>query len=163
MKKTINVEPIVTAFDGVVTAYGALKKAVQDAFKGCKTLEQYTQRRAAVFSAIEASVTDKKKVAAIKAKVNQTLSGNRSSRIMPEGMHFPKTQKGGRTARPAAKATGKEVKATGKAVEQTLALHDMASVMAAIAAISEKASKADCVAMRDRIVNQFASIISSKK
>ena len=42
-------------------------------------------------------------------------------------------------------------------------LHDMASLLAAISAITEKASKADCVAMRDRIVNQFATIINSKK
>ena len=42
------------------------------------------------------------------------------------------------------------------------ALHDMTSLLAAIAAITEKASKADCVAMRDRIANQFATIIAKK-
>jgi hypothetical protein len=31
-----------------------------------------------------------------------------------------------------------------------------------LAAITEKASKADCVAMRDRIANQFANIIAKK-
>jgi hypothetical protein len=42
-------------------------------------------------------------------------------------------------------------------------LHDMTSILAAISAISEKASKADCVAMAARDANHWKTIINSKK
>ena len=153
MKKTIDVQSIVTAFDGTVSAYGALKKAVQDAFKGCKTAEQYKARRIAVFAGIDKAVTDKEKAKAVKASVNTTLA-----RILPEGVKLGE-RKGGRKAQPVRKAS----KQASVSKQAAAPLHDMTSLLAAITAIAEKASKQDCVAMRDRIVNQFATIINSKK
>ena len=47
--------------------------------------------------------------------------------------------------------------------EALASLHDMTSILAAISAISEKASKADCVAMAARDANHWKTIINSKK
>ena len=152
MKKTIDVQSIVTAYDGTVSAYGALKKAVQDAFKGCKTAEQYKARRVAVYAGIDGAVTNAEKAKAVKASVNSTLA-----RILPEGMKLGE-RKGGRKAQPARNAS----KQASKQASAAPALHDMTSLLAAITAIAEKASKQDCVAMRDRIANQFATIIAKK-
>ena len=154
MKKTIDVQSIVTAYDGTVSAYGALKKAVQDAFKGCKTAEQYKARRVAVYAGIDGAITDAEKAKAVKASVNSTLA-----RILPEGMKLGE-RKGGRKAQPARKASKQA--STSKQAPAAPALHDMTSLLAAITAMAEKASKQDCVAMRDRIANQFATIIAKK-
>jgi hypothetical protein len=157
MKKAINVQPIVTAFDGTVSAYGALKKAVQDAFKGCKNAEQYKARRIAVYAEIDKAVSDKKKAKAVKASVNTTLA-----RILPEEVKLG-VQKGGRKARAAEpKAAQKASKQASASKQAQAPLHDMTSLLAAITAIAEKSSKADCLAMRDRIANQFAAIIAKK-
>lgn len=98
----------------------------------------------------------------IKAKAN---TGSRAGKTKA-GKVTKLTKKAAATKarRDAMEADSKAFTASMKRTQQAAtALHDMTSLLAVINAITEKASKADCVAMRDRIVNQFATIIASKK
>lgn len=97
----------------------------------------------------------------IKAKAN---TGSRAGKTKA-GKVTKVTKKAAATQarRTAMEADSKAFVASMAKPQAAPVLHDMASLLAAISAITEKASKADCVAMRDRIVNQFATIINSKK
>lgn len=98
----------------------------------------------------------------IKAKAN---TGSRAGKTK-DGKVTKVTKKAAaaKARQDAAKADSKAfVASMGKAPAPAPALHDMTSILAAISAISEKASKADCVAMAARDANHWKTIINSKK
>jgi hypothetical protein len=166
---SINIKPIITAFRAVNKAYGSFKREVLEQFKGCETPAQYDERRKAVNAAIDKAATDKVEARLIQAKIRTVL--NRDI-LKPANIKLNE-RKGGRkakstdkaTATPAkgGKATATPAKGGKAAVQPTLQAATVADVLSILPVILAGKSKADAIAVRDRIVASLTTIIATLK
>ena len=158
---TINIKPIITAFDATTKAEGTFKDKILEVFNGCKKADQFRSRRKEFNAAIDKAVSDKDKARKIKAKANTVL--NRDI-LKPIDMKLGK-RKGGRKAA-SGKGKGKATATTkgGKAAAQpTLQAATVNDVIAALPVLLSGKSKADAVAIRERIVACITTIIATLK
>jgi hypothetical protein len=161
-KMTINVKPVITAFDATVKAHGSFKAKVLELYSGCKAASDYLARRKAVNEAIDKAVSDKDKASKVKAAINTVLNRD----ILAAANIKLVARKGGRKAAP--KATPKAATPTAKggkaatmpATIQAATPTDFLSVVSAWVAGK---SKAELTSMRSRIDGVFASAIVNSK
>lgn len=158
---TINIKPVVSAFDAVEKTRGSFKAKVLDLYSGCKTAADYLARRKAVNEAVEKAVSDKSKATNVKAAINTVLNRD----ILAAANLKLVARKGGRKAAPkatpkAAAPTAKGGKAATPATIQAATPTDFLSVVSAWVAGK---SKAELTSMRSRIDGLFASAIVNSK
>lgn len=159
---SVNIKPVVTAFDAVEKTRGSFKAKVLDLYSGCKTAADYIARRKAVNEAVDKAVADKSKATNVKAAINTVLNRD----ILAAANLKLVARKGGRKAAP--KATPKAAATTakgGKAAATTATIQaatptDFLSVVSAWVAGK---SKAELASMRSRIDGLFASAIANSK
>lgn len=178
MKTNINVKPVISAINAEDKAAGTVTQKVTELYSGCKTANDFRNRRAAIGKAIDESVTDKDTAKKYKARINAVLA----KYILPKGMVL--TERGAskrketiakkkgtvskkdaatQARREAMDADSKEFVASMKGTQAAAALHDVTSIMAALKSVVEKMNKADCVAVKTRLDNLMTSVIASKK
>jgi hypothetical protein len=155
----INIKPIITAFDATTKAEGTFKGKVLEVFNGCKTADQFRSRRAEFNAAIDKAVSDKDKAKRIKAKANTVL--NRDI-LAPANIKLAE-RKGGRKAKGTDKAAATPAKASKATVQPTLQAATVADVLSILPGLLAGKSKADAIAVRDRIVASLTTIIATLK
>lgn len=162
MKKTIDVSKLITAIRAEGKATGAVTKEVQALYDGCVTADQFRARRVEVNSAIDAKFPDKETAKGYKNRTNSVLNKyilkpanlvltNRGTKSRGKGSKAAKASKAAQTAK------------ASKAAPATLQSMTTTDIVAAVVAILGSKSKADAIAIRDRITAAMTTTINNLK
>lgn len=162
MNKTINVSNLISAIRSEAKATGTVTDAVKALYDGCTNAAQYIERRKAVNAAIDGKVSDKATATKYKARTNAVLVKyilkpanlvltNRGTKSRGKGSKAAKATKAAQTAKGSKAAT---------ATLQSMTATDM---VAAVVAFLGSKSKADAIAIRDRITAAMTTTISNLK
>lgn len=163
MNKTINVSNLISAIRSEAKATGTVTDAVKALYDGCTNAAQFIERRKAVNAAIDGKVSDKATATKYKARTNAVLVKyilkpanlvltNRGTKSRGKGSKAAKATKAAQTA--------KGSKAAQAATLQSMTATDM---VAAVVAFLGSKSKADAIAIRDRITAAMTTTISNLK
>ena len=159
---SINLKPVITAFDSVEKSNGSFKASVITLYSGCKTAADYIARRKEVNTKVDSTVKDAEKAKRLKASINTVL--NRDL-LNPANIKLV-ARKGGRKASKAAtKAAPATAKASAKAtpVAATIQAATTADFLPIVAAWVAGKSKAELTAARQRVDGIFATAIANSK
>ena len=162
MNKTINISKLVSAIRSEGKATGAVTKEVQALYEGCTTAEQFRARRVEVNSAIDAKFPDKETAKGYRNRTNSVLIKyivkplglvltNRGTKSRGKGSKAAKASKAAQTAK------------GSKAAPATLQSMTTTDIVAAVVAILGSKSKADAIAIRDRITAAMTTTINNLK
>lgn len=159
---SINLKPVITAFDSVEKSNGSFKASVITLYSGCKTAADYIARRKEVNTKVDSTVKDAEKATRLKASINTVL--NRDL-LNPANIKLV-ARKGGRKASKAAtKAAPATAKASAKATPAaaTIQAATTADFLPIVAAWVAGKSKAELTAARQRVDGIFATAIANSK
>lgn len=159
---SINLKPVITAFDSVEKSNGSFKASVITLYSGCKTAAAYIARRKEVNTEVDSTVKDAEKAKRLKASINTVL--NRDL-LNPANIKLV-ARKGGRKATKAAtKAAPATAKASAKAAPAaaTIQAATTADFLPIVAAWVAGKSKAELLAARQRVDGIFATAIANSK
>jgi hypothetical protein len=158
---SINLKPVITAFDSVEKSNGSFKASVITLYSGCKTAADYIARRKEVNTKVDSTVKDVEKAKRLKASINTVL--NRDL-LNPANIKLV-ARKGGRKATKATKAAPTAAKAATKAAPTaaTIQAATTADFLPVVAAWVAGKTKAELTSARQRVDGIFANAIANAK
>jgi len=162
MNKTINVSNLISAIRSEAKATGTVTDAVKALYDGCTNAAQYIERRKAVNAAIDGKVSDKATATKYKARTNAVLVKYilKPANLVLTNRGTKSRGKGSKASKGAKASTAKASKAAQAATLQSMTATDM---VAAVVAFLGSKSKADAIAIRDRITAAMTTTISNLK
>ena len=158
---SINLKPVITAFDSVEKSNGSFKASVITLYSGCKRAADYIARRKEINAKVDLTVKDAEKAKRLKASINSVL--NRDL-LNPANIKLV-ARKGGRKATKATKAAPAATKAATKAAPTaaTIQAATTADFLPVVAAWVAGKTKAELTAARQRVDGIFATAIANSK
>lgn len=162
MKKTIDISKLVNAIRTEAKSTGAVTKEVQALYDGCTTADQFRARRVEVNAAIDAKFPDKETAKTYRNRTNSVLV-----KYILKGMGLVLTNRGtkkrGKGSKAAKASKAAQTAKASKAEPAILQSMSTTDIVAAVVAILGSKSKADAIAIRDRITAAMTTTINGLK
>lgn len=160
---SINLKPVITAFDSVEKSNGSFKASVITLYSGCKTAADYIARRKEVNTKVDSTVKDADKAKRLKASINTVLNRD----LLKKANIKLVARRGGRKAK--AKAATKAAPATAKASAKatpaaaTIQAATPSDILTVITAWVSGKGRDELKSIRARVDGIFANAIANAK